>query len=213
MQKPSNWPLVDLLIAFLITCLVGGAVLFSLAGCDWRSGAVQGPTPKSSSGVGKVTAKVNATATFNGKKVTAEQYNILARYDRDDDSTATKHLYVISTYSGDCILYSTVRGKVTSSGKRLTPYSIIGGGTRGQGGTRVCGIPVVIGDQNHETTEVLQDDGTYGSSIHYLYWFDARGAIHKHYISGGQIVHVSDTPMAWPKIILNLETAAASTGK
>lgn len=161
--------------------------------------------PKSASGVKKVTAKVEANADLNGKKVTTEQWNIATRYDRDDDPTATKHLYVVSAFSGDCILYSTVRGKVTSSGKRLSPYSIVAGGNKSQYGSRVHGIPVAIGGRGRETAEVLQDDGTYGSSIPYLYWFDARGVMHKHYVSGGQIIHVSDTPMTWPKIVLNLE--------
>lgn len=190
----------------MLRSLVLVPVLFAF-GCDPHA-----TKPESTTGVVKATANVKPTAAFGGKKVTSEQFNILERYKRDNDSTATKHLYVISAYSGDCLLYSTVRGKVTSSGKRLTPYSVAA--QDGQYvGAEQRGVPVTIGGLDLYTPEVLQDDGTYGSSIHYLYWFDARSVLHKHYISGGQIVHVSDTPMAWPKIILNLETQAASKGK
>lgn len=29
---------------------------------------------------------------------------------------------------------------------------------------------------------------------------------HQHYVTGGQIVHLSDQPISVPKVILNLET-------
>jgi hypothetical protein len=51
---------------------------------------------------------------------------------------------------------------------------------------------------------VLLDDGTYVSSVEYLYWFDAKGVYHQHYVTGGQIVHVSDQPLAVKSIVLNL---------
>jgi len=199
----KSFPLVPVSLAFFLI-----ATLFS---CDQV--AHSNTPPRSASGVQKVNASVVATSDFKGKKVTLEQSNILIKYDNNNDPTAVKHLYVISSYSGDCLLYSTVKGKVTSSGKRLTPYSVVAGGTTSQYGGRVKGVPVVIGGQSYETTEVLQDDGTYGSSNSYLLWVDARGAYHEHYISGGTFVHVSDVPMAWPKIVLNLEEISAPNGK
>jgi hypothetical protein len=55
---------------------------------------------------------------------------------------------------------------------------------------------------------VLQDDGTYGTSVDYLYWFDARGAYHQHYVTGGTIVHVSDQPLNVKSVIINIEQTA-----
>ena len=112
-------------------------------------------------------------------------------------------MYVVSSFSGDCILYSTVQGKVTSSGKRLSPTNVVVGSA---GDFKLIGYKIPDG---RITGEVLQDDGTYGSSIEYLYWWDSRGMYHQHYVSGGQIIHVSDSPMSFPKIMLNLETQVA----
>lgn len=36
---------------------------------------------------------------------------------------------------------------------------------------------------------------TYGSSVPYIFWWDTNGIYHQHYISGGQIVHISDQPI------------------
>jgi hypothetical protein len=175
---------------FIAICAFG---LF-LCGCD----PLAGSAPVSQSGIKKVTAEVATQADG----LTLEQSNIQRRYMVDSEFEAIKHLYIISAWSGDVILYSSVRGKVTSSGKRLSPYSV----TSNVSGTNIMND--VGGYKLHDnrvTTEVLQDDGTYGSSIPYIFWFDQRGNYHQHYIQGGQVVHLSDVPMAWPKIILNLE--------
>lgn len=54
------------------------------------------------------------------------------------------------------------------------------------------------------TNEVLEDDGTYGDSVPYIFWFDA-GVYHQHYVEGGQIIHISDQPLAVKSIVLNME--------
>jgi prepilin-type N-terminal cleavage/methylation domain-containing protein len=158
--------------------------------------------PKSTSGVKKVRTKVQTGP--DGQ--TSEQRNIVKKLKEDNKPGAIKHLYVFSAYSGQCILYSTVKGKVTSSGKRLSPNTVNGalGGTNNN--YNIAGIPLNIGGRVVYTEEVLQDDGTYGSSIPYLYWWDVRGISHKHYVSGGQIVHISDQPMTVKNIIINIET-------
>ncbi len=56
---------------------------------------------------------------------------------------------------------------------------------------------------------MLGDDGAYGSSGDYLYWFDSRGIYHQHFVSGGQIVHVSAEPLSVKSIIINIETGAS----
>jgi hypothetical protein len=135
---------------------------------------------------------------------TVEQKNIAERLRRDNQPGAIKHLYVISPYSGQVILYSTVKGKVTSSGKRLTPNTVTA-----QDGEMVSmshqGMPVDIGGSSKATSEVLQDDGSYGSSCEYIYWFDSRDQYHSHFFTGGQIIHVSDQPMPVKNITINLE--------
>lgn len=150
---------------------------------------------RAASGVSRVSVAVKRGADG----LTIEQKNIADRLGMDNKPGSIKHLYIISAYSGDVLVYSTVRGKVTSSGKRLTPKTVNTGG--------VNGFWFEIGGNRYETGEVLQDDGSYGDSIEYLYWWDSKGIYHQHYPAGGQIIHVSDQPLAVRKVILNMETA------
>ena len=159
-------------------------VVFGLSACQERTKKVQ----VSDSGIKKTSVKIKVGA--DGLSV--EQRNVKARIKRDNDIGSYKHLYVISAYSGDVLIYSTVKGKVTSSGKRLTnTYKQYNG--KGGGYTKTDVMPAI------------QDDGTYGSSINYIYWFDSKGVYHQHYITGGQILHVSDAPLSVGKIIINME--------
>lgn len=168
--------------------------------CDAPSGG----TPMSNSGVKE--AKV--TVKTDGSGNTIEQKNIAERYKRDNDFGAIKHLYIISSYSGQVLLYSTVKGKVTSSGKRLTPISVVDNG--GQYITNSYGFDVNIGGHSCRTTEVLQDDGTYGSSIEYLFWLDSKDVYHQQYITGGMILHVSDQPLSVKSVVINVEQTNAN---
>jgi len=66
-------------------------------------------TPKSSSGVSKATVEVRT----NDKGLTIEQTQIMERYYRDNLVGSIKHLYIISAYSGQVLIYSTVKGKAS----------------------------------------------------------------------------------------------------
>jgi hypothetical protein len=166
-----------------------------LCGCDENNNQ-----PRSSSGVGQAAVKI----TVGSDGLTAEQRNISERLVEDNKIGSIKHLYVISAYSGQVLIYSTVRGKVTSGTKRLTPTTINGGSQDAN-----YTIPVNIGGKTRYTTEVLQDDGTYGSSSEYIYWWDTKGVYHQHYIQGGQILHISDQPIAVKSVVINMELSAA----
>jgi hypothetical protein len=187
------WTLVSIGVSIQIIVLI----CIIISGCSTNYAE-----PVSASNVKKATVEVETNK--NGH--TTEQANIIERYHRDNKVGSLKHLYVISAYSGQVILYSTVDGKVTSSGKRLSPTTVQAQQQDGHGGE--WGFPVNIGGEKHWTAEVLQDDGTYGSSSEYIYWFDSRKVFHTHYISGGQIVHISDEPIAVKSVVLNLELAA-----
>lgn len=166
-------------------------LLMSNSGCD-RTTAV------SSSGVKKATAQVKTD--MNGHSV--EQRNILERIERDNQVGAVKHLYVISAYSGQVIIYSTVVGKVTSGGKRLNPSTV------DYDPNGADGFAVQFGNDVKYTKEVLGDDGAYGSGGDYIYWFDSKDVYHQHYLSGGQIIHISDQPLAVKSVTINMEVTA-----
>ena len=160
--------------------------------------SVPANTPVSSSGVQKQTVTVKTD--LNGH--TIEQNNVAQRLAEDNQPGAVKHLYIISAYSGQTLIYSTVKGKVTSSGKRLTPVTV----AASQSSQYDCGVRVDIDGNVYRTSEVLQDDGTYGSSVEYLYWWDTKGIYHQQYVTGGMILHISSQPLAGVKsVVLNME--------
>lgn len=171
-------------------------LLLVLSSCEQRS------NPKSATGVSKAQASVKPQA--NG--LTVEQENIKRRIELENTPGSIKHIYILSAYSGEVLLYSTVKGKITSSGKRLTPSTINGGFDIKFPGYH-DGNPGISADKRDWTTtsEVLQDDGTYGSSIEYLYWFDQSNVYHQHYLQGGQILHISGEPMVFGKVTQTVE--------
>ena len=191
---------MDRLPALLLTLLTAIAALICCTGCPTNVSVQPGTTAVS--GVREVKPEVKT----GSDGMTNEQRNIKDRYAMDSLPGSIKHLYIISAYSGDVLIYSTVRGKVTSSGKRLSPTTVTAGvAGRGEYSPRYYGIPVNIGGSEQMTGEVLQDDGTYGKSIEYLYWFDSKGIYHQHYVEGGQIVHVASEPLAVKRVIINME--------
>jgi hypothetical protein len=173
-----------------ITIATGMILTLLLSGCG-------DDNPTSSSGVSKASASIKVGS--NG--LTAEQGNIKYRTELENMPGSIKHLYVISPYSGQVIIYSTINGKVTSSGKRLSPLKSVS-----NNGDFV--VPNVVDKRGVRTftNEILQDDGTYGSSNPYIYWFDSKGIYHQHFFTGGQIIHISDQPIAIKNIIINMET-------
>lgn len=178
----------------LTTLLIASIYVFS--GCS------NPRQPMSSSGV----KPTQVSVPLNAEGRTIEQENIRDRLLMDNKIGSIKHLYVISAYSGQTLIYSTVKGKVTSSGKRLSPTSVVVGAS---GERRRPGFAAgSTGDM--VTDEVVQDDGTYGSSIPYLYWWDTKGVYHQHYISGGQIIHISDQPVSVKGVIINMALEEAS---
>jgi len=169
------------------------AIMFSLASCSGRSNNQQ----TSDSGVTKATVHVQTDVDGH----TIEQKNIMERLKRDNSIGEVKHLYIISSYTGDVMEYSTVVGKVTSGSKRLSPKTV-NGATNGD----IAGHYnwVNIGDDRYITDEVLDDGGAYGDSGAYLYWFDAQGNYHQYYPSGGTYLHISEKPLRIRKSNLTL---------
>jgi len=189
--------------AFAAFALVLVWSLIAVVGCGQGQMQSIDPGPRSISGVKEVVPEIKVGVDG----LTTEQRNIRDRYKLENLPGAIKHLYIISAYSGDVLIYSTVRGKVTSSGKRLSPTTVAAGyGNNNENtGGWSYGMPIKVGGVQRVTSELIQDDGTYGSSIEYLYWFSADGRYFQHYVTGGQIVTVSDQPIAVKKVILNLE--------
>ena len=142
----------------------------------------------SSSGVNKATAEV--TTDLNGN--TQEQLNILEKIKRDSEIGKVRHLYIISAYSGDVLEYYAIKGKITSGGKRLSPKSA-------KDGANTPGFKINIGGYSYYTDEVLSDDGTYGESANYFFFFDTKGNYHQVFPTGGTYTRISDSPLTIKK--------------
>ena len=177
-------------IRFLALILV-----LSMSACNFS------PTPtKSDSGVSKASVKVQTDAEGH----TIEQKNIMERLKRDNDVASIKHLYVISSFTGDVLQYSTVKGKVTSGNKRISPKTVDGATGLAQGNSLNPNY-VSIGNKSFVTDEVLDDGGTYGESGNYLFWFDTQGNYHQYYPSGGTYLEICDKPLRVKKTNLSIE--------
>jgi len=168
-----------------------GLVLF--CGCELPS------QPKSASGVSQATASV----PVGSDGLTTEQRNIKNRLAIDNKPGSIKHLYLLSPFNGRQIFYSTVKGKITSSGKRLSPKTINWRNSDRPGFN--SGIPVVINDVWTTTEEVIQDDGTYGDSSEYLYFWNENNQYVQLYV-GGLAVVVSDQPVSFQDVVIRNET-------
>lgn len=167
--------------------LIPLAVTMTSCGGDWPE------QQKSDSGATKQTVKVQLDA--NGQ--TVEQYNVSEKLRRDNALGEIKHLYVVSSFTGDIMEYSTVRGKVTSGNKRLSPSTV-------DGHNSMPSNCVYIDGKSFITDEVLDDSGTYGSSANYIFWFDAQGVYHQYFPSGGTYLHISDRPLKIKKLNYSL---------
>lgn len=86
-----------------------------------------------------------------------EAKNINARVRMMDDPNLVGWIYWLS-WDGRVILYEAVRGKISSSGKRLEPVTNNWNGNEYYGGQ-----------------EVVQMDGTFGSSDKYVYYHTVEG--------------------------------------
>lgn len=124
---------------------------------------------KSQSGL--VMQIVNLAPVKDGMSL--EQYNIAYRYNHDNKPDALKYVYVLGE-NGQVCLHYTIIGKVTSSGKRLTPRTVAAG-PDGSGYGIIGGMDVTIAGKVYQTTEVIEDDGTYGDSSEYFYMITTAG--------------------------------------
>lgn len=170
-----------------------GIMLF--VGCDTSR---QSASQTAASGV----KRAKTTVEVGSDGLTVEQRNVKDRLAVDNKPGSIKHLYLVSPFNGRQIFYQTVKGKITSSGKRLTPKTVSPQSTGDQ--LDYMGMPVTIGEYQHYTSEVLQDDGTYGDSAEYIYFWNENGQYFQLYV-GGLAVVISDQPISFQDVVLRQE--------
>lgn len=158
--------------------LLSVVLLFSIASCD-----KEGSTPVSASGA---TQADPIKVKKNSKGNTVEQQNIQDRISVTTNPTKVLWIHLIAL-DGKIVQRMAVKNKVTSSGKRLEPRSVVVDPNQSSGD-----FPSVDG---FRTNERLQPDGSYGSSDPYIYWFDPQGRYHQWGTAGGLGYLLTDYPI------------------
>jgi len=172
-------------LIWIIAALAAVVLIAGLAACSL---ADDGGTTADS---GARAATSDKVAT-NSSGDTAEQSNIKKRITEENQPGAIKYFYAISAYNNSYI-YATVKGKVTSSNKRLIPSTV-----SGLSSDLNYTMDVTINGQRTDTNEVMNEDGTYGTSMEYLYFWDPQGQYYQFYPTGGWQIIISDHPIALP---------------
>lgn len=119
----------------------------------------------------RLSAQAAAEIRFNSN---AERDNIRRRLELTADAALLGYI-ILFNESGQPIMYEGVRGKVTTSGSRLTPPDRINRDSRGEGGISqvVIRAPSDTGTYDTGSTTFIyywNTDGTYRQwSGHYLY--------------------------------------------
>jgi len=149
-------------------------VLF-FCGCDMPSNP---NPPQTATGGAKQVTSLGFTIPKNSQGNTTEQQNILDRTKVTTDTTSVLWIHLIAL-DGKIIRRMPVRCKVTSSGKRLEPAE-----AERDGSQNAIRLPETVGGKYY-TKELIQPDGTYGSSDQYIYWFDPMGRYHQYGTAGG----------------------------
>lgn len=154
-------------IKVISIALISMVVLSMIASAGfWNSDPI---VTKSQSGL--VMQSVSLQPVKSGMSL--EQYNIAQRYIHDNKPDALKYVYIIGQNGQVCMNFQ-ILGKVTSSGKRLTPRTVAAG-PDGAGYGITGGMDITISGKVYQTTEVIEDDGTYGDSMPYYYIWTTAG--------------------------------------
>ena len=126
----------------------------------------------------------------NAQGNTTEQQNVIDRLKVTTDPTKVLWIHLIAL-DGKIIQRMPVAHKVTSSGKRLEPVTAASSAEYGYN------YPVVRGGNgtDYETAELIQPDGTFGSSDNYIFWFDPQHRYHQWGTAGGLGYLLTDYPI------------------
>jgi len=125
----------------------------------------------------------------NSQGNTSEQQNIIDRLKVTTDPTKVLWIHLIAL-DGRIIQRMPVAHKVTSSGKRLEPVAA--------GSSNEYGYNLPHTNANgtvYETTELIQPDGTFGSSDNYIFWFDPQHRYFQWGTAGGLGYLLTDFPI------------------
>lgn len=164
----------------LIFLAAAALAVTSLSGCEYQAPPVQT----------KDTQAQKAAAAANSIQFTenAEIENIKYRLELTSSPSKVGYI-VLFNDAGQPILYTSVKGKVTSGSKRLTPpYEL-----------KRLDQPSDGQPLTYEVVDAPSDEGTYGSSNPYIYFRDMNGTYHQwsgDYLYSDQPIRLKVEPIA-----------------
>lgn len=120
-----------------------------------------------------------------------EQENINSRLQIVNSPTTTMWFYGLAD-TGQVIFKSTVKGKVTSSHKRLEPV---------QGTDTTNSYGHSQGSGGEWSSEIIQADGTFGQSDEYVFWFDYEN---NYYQWNGKYI-LTTKPLVVPPVMIDFQ--------
>lgn len=167
-----------LIIAFCTAIL---AVAALITACAPRA-----PQPQTATGGATQVQDLTFKIPKNSKGNTSEQQNIIDRLRVTTDPTKVLWIHLLSL-DGKIIRRMPVTSKVTSSGKRLEPTEVAT-----VSGEYKTPMPSYSG---YYVRELLQPDGTFGSSDSYIFWFDPQHRYHQWGTAGGLGYLLTDYPI------------------
>ena len=143
--------------------------------------------PQTSTGGATQVESLGVNIPQNSQGHTVEQQQIIDRIKVTTDPTKVLWIHLISL-DGKIVLRTPVSHKVTSSGKRLEPTSA---------SSLDSYLPTFkTGNGNtYYTTELIQPDGTFGSSDAYIFWFDPQHRYFQWGTAGGLGYLLTDFPI------------------
>jgi hypothetical protein len=194
-MKHLNLGAIGLLLAVLI--------VVSMSGCAERN---QGVVPMSASGVAMSTPKVKPVEDNK----TVEQLLLNMKLDRDNRPGVQKYIYMIGQ-NGQICMQDVVLYKIVSSGKRLTPRTIVDTYPNYYpiSDNNFNGIPFLLNGRIAVTQEAVEEDGTFGDSGQYFFYFTTAGNYVKIIPAGTFIIVESDKPLT-PAELTFMHTGVAN---
>ncbi len=181
----------------VLVVLLSLIAVLSMNACAGWFDPPESVSPKSASGL--VMQSVSLSPVKNGMSL--EQYNIAQRYLHDNKVDALKYVYIIGQNGQVCMNYQ-IMGKITSSGKRLTPRTLVAGPDSSGYGIN-GGMDVTISSGSYTTAEVIEDDGTYGDSMPYYYMWTTAGNYIQVIPTGMFLTVVADKPLTPTELVFS----------
>lgn len=142
------------------------------------SGCVRNDPPSKKDEQAKIAERAANNIKFSAN---AEIENITKRLQLTSDPGLMGYVVLLSE-SGQPILYTTVKGKITSGSKRLTkPFTFVD-----------------IGGGSYSLVDAPSDEGTYGSSTPYIFFWSQSGQYIQwpgHYLYSDKPIRLSIKPL------------------